>query len=310
MSIATKVLLGAVVAALSATTRLPAQLQGVSIWRITDTSRVVDLSIASSGGVSIGAYLAGANWMAAELFKFLRDHPEQRARFRLPSYRIGTISGASAGNVNALLTALQACDAAPARPAELSALWDIWMQVGIEQLMPRDNGDSSLELGLFDRGYLNTVLFDRLVTEFARPPTPGCFIPIAATLSKLVPARLPVNQLMAAQVQRFVTSYSLGTEPKRDRSAMRFVLRPAEAIVALDTALGKQISLVASAEEANEFTLDEVYRLLKAGSSVAYLFEPVEVAYCDAARAVRDGGCVTRVPLGAPVERARFVDGG
>jgi predicted acylesterase/phospholipase RssA len=260
--------------------------------------------------VSIGAYLAGANWMAAELFKFLRDHPEQRARFRLPSYRIGAISGASAGNVNALLTALQACDAAPARPAESSALWDIWMQVGMEQLMPGHNGDPSLELGLLDRGYLNTVLFNRLRTEFARRPTPGCFIPIAATLSKLVPARLPVNQLMAAQVQRFVTSYSLATEPKPDGSAMRFVLRPPEALIALDTALGKQMSLVSSADAGDELALDEVYRLLKAGSSVAYLFEPIELAYCDAAKAAVNGGCIAQGPTGAPVERARFVDGG
>ncbi len=310
MSVVTKVLCTVVVVAASATTRLPAQLQDVSIWRITDTSRVVDLSIASSGGVSIGAYLAGANWMLAELFKFLRDHPEQRARFRLPSYRIGAISGASAGNVNALLTALQACDAAPAKPAESSAFWDIWMQVGIEQLMPAHNGDPSLELGIFDRSYLNTVLFDRLRREFARPPTTGCFIPIVATLSKLLPSKLPVNQLMAARVQRFVTSYSLATASRPDGSEMRFVLRPPEPLIALDTALGKQVSLVSSAEAVDALALDEVYRLLKASSSVAYLFEPVELSYCDAAMAALRGGCTAPLPGGAPVERARFVDGG
>ena len=310
MSVATKVLVTVVAAVASVTSRLPAQLQGVNIWRITDTSRVVDLSIASSGGVSIGAYLAGANWMLAELFKFLQDHPEQRARFLLPSYRIGAMSGASAGNVNSLLTALRACDAGPARPAEASALWDIWMQVGIEQLLPAHNSDPSLELGLFDRGYLNTALFDRLKSEFARSPTPGCFIPIVATLSKLVPARLPLNQLMAAQVQRFVASYSLATEQGGNGNGMRFVLRPAESLIALDTALGKQLSLVSSEEAVDAIDLDDVYQLLKASSSVAYLFEPVELSYCDAAKAALVGGCVAQEPFNAVVQRARFVDGG
>jgi hypothetical protein len=90
---------------------------------------------------------------------------------------------------------------------------------------------------------------------------------------------------------------------------MRFVLRPPEALIALDTALGKQMSLVSSAEAGDELALDEVYRLLKAGSSVAYLFEPIELAYCDAAKAAVNGGCIAPGPTGAPVERAR-VDGG
>lgn len=188
------------------------QLGDAKIWRITDTSRIVDLSIASSGGVSIGAYQAGASWMIAELLKFLRDHPEQRARFKLPTYRVSALSGASAGNVNALLTALQSCEAAAARPAEASALWDLWMQVGVDQLLPRRNGDPSLELGLLDRAYFNTVLKDRLRDELAKEPAPDCYVPIVTTMSKLVPSSLALNRLMSASVQRYVTSYSVASE--------------------------------------------------------------------------------------------------
>ena len=298
-------------AALCATAGFTAtDAQAPGVWRITDTSRVVDLSIASSGGVSIGAYLAGANWMLAELLKFMRDHPELRAVFRLPKYRIAAMSGASAGNVNALLTALQACDAGPARPAEQSALWDVWMQVGVEQLLPGRNSDPALELGLLDRGYFNTVLFDRMKADFERPPDPSCRIPIVATMSKLLPSLLSLNPLMAAKVQRFVTSYSLEAQGSSNGDGMRLVVRPAASLVRLDTALGKQVSLVTKADDGNALDLANLFLLLKASASVSYLFEPVELEYCDATEAVIGGGCRAGGTGTAAVQKARFVDGG
>lgn len=287
-----------------------AQLPDVRIWRIDDTSRVVNLAIASSGGVSIGAYLAGANWMIAELLKFMRDHPEQRGRFRLPSYRISAMSGASAGNVNALLTALQACDAAPARPAEASALWDVWMQIGLEQLLPRGKAAQSAELGLLDRTFLNTVLKDRLRAEFARPATEGCFIPIVVTMSKLVPGPLSLNRLMSANVQRYVASYAVAAERDAESQTFLPVLRAPERVVALDTALGKQVTLLTGGAGGAYHHIDQVFELVKASSSVTYLFAPLRLTFCDAAEAALAGGCGTEGRAGAREERGRFVDGG
>ena len=286
------------------------QLGDAQIWRITDTSRVVDLSIASSGGVSIGAYQAGASWMIAELLKFMRDHPEQRARFKLPLYRVSAISGASAGNVNALLMALQSCDAGPARPAESSALWDLWMQVGLDQLLPRNNGDPSLELGLLDRRFLNTVVKERLLAELAREPSSDCHIPIVTTMSKLVPSSLALNRLMAASVQRYVTSYSISTGADTTTGRTRFVLRSADRLVRLDTALGKQISLVTAGTDGQLHGIEHVFELMKASSSVAYLFAPVQLSFCDATATALAGTCEPGRANSAVVERARFVDGG
>jgi len=301
--------LAVVMSVLLAPSTSATQEPGVRIWRITDTSQVVDLSIASSGGVSIGAYQAGVSWMLAELLKFLRDNPADRARYRLPTYRIAALSGASAGNINSLLLAIQACDATLARPAEQSALWDVWMQAGLPQLLPRDNSDTSLEPGLFDRTFFNTVVKARLNDELAQRALPGCVIPIVATMSKLVPTRFQFNRLIDVSVQRHVASYSLESEQDDRTGGARFVLRAAKPLVQRDTALGKQIALRTIDGRPGVHDFGQVFELMKASSSVAYLFAPTALSYCDAAAAAVVGGCGPSFP-GVEVERARFVDGG
>ena len=288
-----------------------AQLPDVKVWRLTDTSQVVDLAIASSGGVSIGAYQAGASWMFAELVKFMRDNPAQRARFRLPSFRIAALSGASAGNINSLLLALQSCDASPAGPAERSALWDIWTQMGMSQLLPEKDGHGRVELGLLDRSLLSTVTKARLKLELGRPAIPDCFIPIVAMMSKLAPSQFQLNRLMGASVQRYVASYSLAGERLAGTPGWHFVLRAPEPLVQRDTALGKQVSLVSNGGELEGYyEADQVFELMRASSSVIYLFAPTPLAYCEANAAADAGGCNAAASPGARVERAMFVDGG
>jgi predicted acylesterase/phospholipase RssA len=285
-------------------------LPDVKVWHITDTSQVVDLSIASSGGVSIGAYQAGVSWMFAELLKFLRDNPAQRDRFHLPSFRIAALSGASAGNINSLLMALQSCDASPARPAESSAFWDVWMQAGLPQLLPQRDSAGTLELGLLDRTYFNTVLKARLNEEFGRLAVRGCFIPIVAMMSKLLPSQFQLNRFIGASVQRYVASYSLASEEHEGAGGSRFVMRPPEALVQRDTALGKQISMLSHGERPVYYDFDQVFELLKASSSVVYLFAPIPLAYCDAGAAAEAGGCDASLSPAVRIERSRFVDGG
>jgi predicted acylesterase/phospholipase RssA len=293
-----------------ATTPVQAQLPGTSIWRVADTSRVVNLAYASSGGISTGAYQAGLNWMLVELMRFLRANPETRFRYHLPSYRITALSGSSAGNINALLSALQWCDAGPVQPAEQSVYWDIWMQIGMPQLLPDSKNDDSLELGLFDRTFFNTVLKARLERELAKAALPDCFIPVGATASKLLPTRLPLNRYISANVQRYVAAYEVTSARGGDSPTWHFVLREPHALIQQDTALGKQITLASGDRGAAYAEFNQLFELVKASSSIAYVFAPVRLSYCDAGLAAQAGSCNAATAPASEVTQSRFVDGG
>ena len=101
-------------------------------------------SLTVRGGVSLGAYEGGINWA---LLRVLEGDP---------SASLTTVTGASAGNINAFLSAVEWCQS-PARSAAESPrdnlFWKAWIPVGIHGLFPRGQakgyapGD-----GLFARG--------------------------------------------------------------------------------------------------------------------------------------------------------------
>lgn len=87
--------------------------------------------IVASGGISLGSYQAGVTYA---FLKYLARRREQD-----PHTVLEVSTGASAGNINALLAALTWLDA---RPGELRAtrnlLWSSWIDVGWDRLSPED----------------------------------------------------------------------------------------------------------------------------------------------------------------------------
>ena len=95
--------------------------------------------LVTRGGISMGSYQAGVNWAIAELIAASRD---STSAVRDPSttfipHILKGSAGASAGNINSVLTAIKACSEATfgERP-ESSAFWKVWVNTGLEQLMP------------------------------------------------------------------------------------------------------------------------------------------------------------------------------
>lgn len=64
-----------------------------------------------------------------------QESQEARGSLDLFEYDLAAATGASAGNIHALLTAVSWCDETMLRPRpENSLFWQIWVPVGIEQL--------------------------------------------------------------------------------------------------------------------------------------------------------------------------------
>jgi len=103
----------------------------------------VPLAITISGGVSLGAYEGGFLYYLTELIKRNRE-----------SLDLKVVTGASAGSVNTLLTAMSACvDASP--PPKQSIFYETWIPIGLEQLLVEGKTTAT---GLFDRTQMEQIV--------------------------------------------------------------------------------------------------------------------------------------------------------
>src|SRR5512143_4233464 len=145
-----------------------------------DTEHISAL-LTISGGISLGSYEAGGNWGLLELFK-LSAQDSLRPAWNLPRYELKAMAGASAGNINGFLAAVEWCRTREPVPPEQSLLWKIWVRTGFDQLFPlqRYNQKDSTQ-ALFSRRYFQQVLFDTVrATMRDLPPSAvldGCNMP-------------------------------------------------------------------------------------------------------------------------------------
>lgn len=102
---------------------------------VADDSRY---ALAVSGGISLGAYDSGRNWVALEYLRHLRAQRGEDAESPLAS-----VAGASAGAINAFVSALYWCSgtgewSGSKISVENNPFRDLWTGMTFERLLPRD----------------------------------------------------------------------------------------------------------------------------------------------------------------------------
>ena len=152
-------------------------------------------SLTVRGGVSLGAYEGGINWA---LLRVLEGDPNAS---------LTTVTGASAGNINAFLSAVEWCQS-PARSAAESPrdnlFWKAWIPVGIHGLFPRGQpkgyapGD-----GLFARGAFAPAeaTLRQALDDGTRFPA-GCPLTVGVTVTRIRPADIVIKSADAAGRRR------------------------------------------------------------------------------------------------------------
>jgi hypothetical protein len=162
-----------------------------------------------SGGVSLGAYEAGLNWV---ILKALRV--EQEAG-RTPTPELVGVTGASAGSINALISALSWClEGDGLGTVNENRFRDIWIPIGFESLLPA-SGHGYRD----DDGWLTRRAFDRIVGEIetlmarGRFRT-GCSVLLGFTITRPDPAPMSLQGLRITQ-QRVVMPLALSIEDGR-----------------------------------------------------------------------------------------------
>ena len=86
---------------------------------------IVQLAMAISGGASLGSYQSGVTWAMIEFYRRATLDRAYAQRHKLPRFSLASIAGASAGNINAVLSAIEWCSGKPPRPPEESLYWSI-----------------------------------------------------------------------------------------------------------------------------------------------------------------------------------------
>jgi len=187
-------------------------------------------SIAISGGASKGAYEAGLNWSA---IKIIREAPSlvTLTGGQFVPIEMASITGASAGGINTLLSGLSWCsldekEGGLSNRIDSNLFRDIWLRIDINTLLPRD---AKSPIYLPGDAVLSRKDFLEAATElrekWSKPSfRKDCRIPLGVTVTKIKPEVLNVGEV-EVQNQRFYIPFELRVT---DDSSIKFFFEPAD----------------------------------------------------------------------------------
>jgi predicted acylesterase/phospholipase RssA len=236
----------------------------------------VPVILTLSGGVSLGSYEAGVNWGLVEVFK-QTQRDSLRTAWNLPRYHLSAAAGASAGNINAFLAAIEWCRTTRPTPPDSSLFWKIWVRTGFDQLFPLARySQKDTTRALFSRRYFHRVLFDTIAAAMralpASAPPGACGIPIGVTITRVAPDTIPISSGIRALTQRYAATVTLAR-----RGDSLFFRAP-------DVALrdnGKLGALVLLPDCQDVVPTSHVFPLVEASSAFPGAFAPVQLRFED-----------------------------
>jgi len=266
-----------------------------------------------SGGVSLGAYEAGVNWALLEILR--TASPD--STYGRPD--IAGVTGASAGAINALLTAMTWCRDPKGPPdAERNLFARTWLPIGFDTLIPAL--ESYLESDRMTDGLLSRAAFATSLKELRGSLLhdhfrPNCKLSMGLTVTRLVPGRIEVAGLSVAN-QRFVIPLEVSVDP-----GGRIHFRNHLVQAARKELLGNIIYLAPRGDgrrgpQVGEIDVDAVLDAVQASAAFPLAFGPVRIRYwVDRRQCARpmdaehgqfalcedwfmDGGVFDNIPLG------------
>ena len=147
------------------------------------TRQQVNFSLIISGGVSLGAYEAGYNWAVIKMLTKIKQKSE------LVEPNLKSVAGASAGSINALLSAMYWCqkDTVPLHNTiDDNLFYETWVNLGIEDLVIR-GADPENKSSLFTRRGLEKK-GEKIIEHLKKPIfRSGCEVPLGVAITKVTP---------------------------------------------------------------------------------------------------------------------------
>ena len=170
---------------------------------------IVPFSAVISGGVSLGAYESGYNWTIIRMLSLLRNK-DSRIQPELKA-----VAGASAGSINALLTAMYWCqrsDIPLKNGIDNNLFFNTWVELGIEDLIIAGK-DKENKSTLFSRRALRKKA-QAIMTQFKQPIyRPGCEVAFGVSVTKVRPIIENVNGIKIKN-QHFSVPFTIRADGK------------------------------------------------------------------------------------------------
>lgn len=284
---------------------------------LSDLDRQVPFALAIRGGVSLGSYESGFNWV---LLQYMKRHWAEN-RGRNGNYiELKATSGASAGSINALISTISWCvDDSKTRAGELfpdsvsdNLLRDTWLDIGFEELLPQKV--ESLQYYRADDGVFTRNAFLKTITRIERLLDsnvfrPGCEVPFGILVTRVEPIEKDIAGIQVHS-QRSVIPLRL----RADRSGhARFVtcLVDSEA-PEFGNVMYLQGTRTADPECPVAHDTNDIIDAIEASSAFPIAFGRKHLRYCEPAAEVADsadtggGSC----PEGMRPVVKEFIDGG
>ena len=255
-----------------------------------DSASTPRAALVVSGGVSLGSYQAGAAWAFIYalrnhdvLERARRDDPTLSRMATSPTYRLDVLSGASAGNINAIFAAVEYCARDAPRDPEASLFWRPWSDLGYSELTRGPVIEP--ELAAFSRTAFSPVW--RMLDSAMRTQRslPDCDLLLGITTTKLTPHLVPVAPGMDVPIQRFAGVFRVVGDGDRlafaEPRAGDVVSRELSDVLILDPSTDSRRVPVRIANAARDYavSLEGVRQLSEASGAFPVAFAPRSIAY-------------------------------
>ncbi|MFV1984603.1 MAG: patatin-like phospholipase family protein [Thiohalomonadales bacterium] len=181
-----------------------------TVFSSTDQQKARRFSIAISGGASKGAYEAGLNWGLLKILQNLKkidssDIGDTRI------FNAASFSGASAGSINTLLSALTWCSLPESENGlpnsiDSNIFRDVWLLPDVNRLLPAtaDSKYYSSNDALLSR-YDLLQASEKLRKRWSKPSfRTGCRIPLGVSVTRVIPDELNVDNIMVRNQRMFI----------------------------------------------------------------------------------------------------------
>lgn len=162
-------------------------------------------SLTISGGISLGVYEAGLNWVILELLR-------KRSLEASAEYNLRAVTGASAGAINTLIAALRYCELDSSRSGvENNFFAEAWRDIDVSRMLPKDVKQYDKLQGYHD-GIISRTVFSGIISQLEAKAKSnqfrnGCHLNLGLTVTRSIPEVTSIGSGDAKQslkIQRFV----------------------------------------------------------------------------------------------------------
>lgn len=280
------------------------------------------VSIAVRGGASKGAYEAGANWAVIRMLRYESGHSSVlKGKFR--PYEAASMTGASAGGINAILSAMEWCFRPDAEGKARSQIKDnvfrnLWFKPDINTLLPpsaRSPIYRSDDAVLARKDLIETAEVLRSLWE-SPVFRNDCSVPLGISVTRVDPEKMEVGNISVAN-QRFTIPFEFRTH---DDGTAGFYFNPADYPLLLDYSM----ILLPNESGKPRYKIDNerIIEAVFASSAFPVAFGRKRLSYCrlqaiyengDEGQHEEDGAAQAGkliCPKGYELTEAVFADGG